>query len=162
MITFSRRSEVAPCESWKMSNFWSCVCFFVCHILWVCLSVKVEIWVFQSELSAGGAKQDDEKTSKCTRPNCIKTPRTHLLWSNLRYGISLELTTKMPGFNLAREQWCSKTNGILTRGGRSYDATSNKRLNFETNPEHKILMQYHSTILKTLWYSEACHMWKYN
>ena len=42
MITFSTRSEVAPCESWKMSNFWSCVCLFVCHILWVCVSVKVE------------------------------------------------------------------------------------------------------------------------
>ena len=30
------------------------------------------------QLSAGGAKRDVEKTSKCTRSNCIRTPHTNL------------------------------------------------------------------------------------
>ena len=44
----------------------------------------------QSELSAGGTKQDVENTSKCTRPNCILTLVGHRTYFHEKVAKSVE------------------------------------------------------------------------
>ena len=55
------------------------------------------------QLSAGGAKRDVEKTSKCTRSNCIRTPHTNLDLHRAQLSQKVEKrTTKMGQQGLPR------------------------------------------------------------